>query len=364
MTGQALSGFYVEGATAWEGNVFRQKGRRREVVTIHDMADRPKAAVLGAGELGMAFCALLATRFAPIELWEPDPDTGRAARKTGHAGRVSADLAGTVSDATVVIVTTEASDRPRILTDMARHLTSGAVVIIAGTGHERALEDAVRTLPSHASVICATPIAWTRPRAPKGSELVSRPSGVGASSAKGSSSVRPFADAVAGISPSPSAHPDAVGVVQAILEAGGATAFFTDPREFDALAVAATVLPTLIAATLVRVVLGETPTASTPNDFDRAGGIAFAEMTRSLEDPSQAIEGDVTVISDHAIRWIDQIIADLHTTRQKILDGDTFPIGIDTTAKRRQQWITTRKSSPELAILPDLPTPSRRRLFF
>jgi prephenate dehydrogenase len=236
--------------------------------------------------------------------------------------------------------------------DMADHLTSGAVVIIAGTGHQRALEDAVRTLPSHASVICATPIAWTRP------------GGTGASSAKGPSSVRPFADAVAGISPSPSAHPDAVGVVQAILEAGGATAFFADPREFDALATAASVLPTLIATTLVRVVLGETPTTSSPNDFDRAGGIAFAEMTRALEDPAQGIEGDVAIVSDHALRWIEQVIADLQATRQKILDGDTSPIGIDAAASRRRQWITTRKSSPELAILPDLPTPARRRLFF
>lgn len=325
---------------------------RDRVVTIRHMADRPKAAVLGAGEIGIAFCELLTTRFAPIELWEPDPDIGRAARKTGHAGRVSADLAGTVSDATVVVVTTGATERPSVMQVMADHLTSGAVVIIAGTGHQRALEDAVRTLPSHASVICATPIAW------------SRPGGTGASSAKGPSSVRPFADAVAGISPSPSAHPDAVGVVQAILEAGGATAFFADPREFDALATAASVLPTLIATTLVRVVLGETPTTSSPNDFDRAGGIAFAEMTRALEDPAQGIEGDVAIVSDHALRWIEQVIADLQATRQKILDGDTSPIGIDAAASRRRQWITTRKSSPELAILPDLPTPARRRLFF
>ena len=328
------------------------------------MADRPKAAVLGAGEIGIAFCAGLATRFDPIELWEPDPDTGRAARKSGNAGRVSADLAGTVSGATVVIVTTGASERPSVLRDIATHLASGTVVIIAGTGHERALDDAARMLPSHASVICATPIAWTRTAPPTRSGSEPRSGGVGASSAKGTSPVRPFADAVAGISPSPSAHPDAVGVVQAILEAGGATAFFADPREFDALATAASVLPTLIAATLVRVVLGETPTTTSPNDFDRAGGVAFAEMTRALEDPEQGIEGDVTTVSDHAVRWIEQVIADLQATRQKILDGDTSPIGIDATASRRRQWMTTRKSSPELAVLPDLPTPTRRRLFF
>ena len=334
------------------------------VVTIRHMADRPKAAVLGAGEIGLAFCELLATRFDPIELWEPDPDTGRAARKSGHAGRVSADLAGTVSGATVVIVTTGASERPSVLRDIAIHLASGAVVIIAGTGHERALDDAVRMLPSHASVICATPIAWTRPPASKRSDSEPRLGGVGASSVKGVSPARPFANAVAGISPSPSAHPDAVGVVQAILEAGGATAFFADPREFDALATAASVLPTLIAATLVRVVLGDSPPTTSPNDFDRAGGIAFAEMTRALEDPAQGIEGDVTTVSDHSLRWIEQVIADLQATRQKILDGDTSPIGIDATASRRRQWMTTRKSSPELAILPDLPTPTRRRLFF
>ncbi len=311
------------------------------------MPDRPKAAILGAGSTGLAFAPVLASRFGPVDVWEPDPGVGRGAKGTLGVASVSADLARTVAGAAVVVVALPPTNMPSALDAARAELVTGAIVILVGNGQEASHALASGSLPPHASVVCVTIIPGSGP------QLASR-------NRKGDDPrALSHAFAAAGISPGTGAHPDAVGVVQALVEGVGAKPFFGEAREIDALAAAALALPSIVAAATVSTTIG----ATSSRDLDRAGGAALASVTDVLERHPLGID-DIAALSEHVTRLIDQLVLHLLETRDALASGTPDPAGLEDATVRRRKWVAARGVLPEDADLPDVPSPSRRRLFF
>ena len=308
------------------------------------MSERPKAAVLGANSAGMSLASAMAARFGPVLMWEPDPDVGRPARGARGIAGVSADLPGTVQDAAIVGCAVPRRDLAAALEAVAPHLAHGAIVIISTIGHEVAHADASRLLPAHVSVACVTAFPPPRDDTPRSRDA-------------------PEPVTTAGISPAAGAHPDAVGVVQAIVEATGAVPFFAEAREIDGFAAATLAMPAVLGAAAIRATIA--PRSS--RDLDRAGGGPLATLTGVVDADVPSPE-DLTALGEPVARLLRAMADDLHHIASQLdgrgEDASIDPAGIGSAAERRRTWLAARAAPPDAPVVPDLPTPKRRRLFF
>lgn len=323
------------------------------------MADQPRAAVLGAGHSGRTWVTILSQRFRPIAIWEPDPDTGRGARRQLRDVVVTADLETTVANATLVVVTTHGQVRSDVLSRLAPLLAHGAIVIIDGVGHETALAQCAHSLPAHVNVLAVT-IIPSRVRAEAFDDEASKSQtrfGRRRSVSSENAQEHILSGDACGITVAPNAHPDAVGVVHALVDQAGGRVWFGDASEIDSQATAALILPSLVGGALVRAVLGE----EGMRDFDRSGGVTFASMTDVVDDEHAA--SDLLNVREHAVRWLDRLAAELALMRAGLTNPDGN-VSLDATRDRRRAWLEARQLPPELSILPDAPPPTRRRLFF
>mgnify|MGYP006289986501 FL=1 len=309
------------------------------------MAARPNTSVLGATSRGLALIAEISGQFGPITVWEPDPDIGRPARNAAGVAAVTADLATTVSDAAVVICTVPQRDVETTLTAVGPLLRNGAIVIILTVGHEWTHAIASQAIPSHASIACITwfaPPPDVSPRHPKA----------------------PRARVVAGISPAVGAHPDAVGVVQMVIEASGAECFFGEAREIDGFAAVAHAVPAVVSAAVVRSTI--TPRSS--RDLDRLGGAPLAALTSAL-DTDVPTPAELAAVGDHVARMLRTIAEDLHEIASQLDAAQVDPAFVERAVERRRAWLAARAQPNDTLALDDatrIPpvAPRRRRLFF
>jgi hypothetical protein len=162
-----------------------------------------------------------------------------------------------------------------------------------------------------------------------------------------------------GISPAPAAHPDAVGVVQAIIEVSGAVPFFGDAREIDGFAAATLALPAVIGAAVVRAALG----ARSSRDLDRVGGGPLATLTSVIDTDAPTPEA-LNAVGDHLARALRTIAEDLRVIASRLEATSPDPAAIETAIERRRAWMAARATTADEPLLADLPQPRRRRLFF
>ena len=320
-----------------------------------------KAVVLGATSRGLALASAMAARFGPIMVWEPDPDKGRPARGTRGVSAVTADLGATVRDAAIVACAIPRRDLASALEAAAGHLAHGAIVIVATLGHEAAHATAQRVLPAHVSVACFT--TFPPPGTVRSGRDLRSPLPVATAAA-------------AGISPAVGAHPDAIGVVQAIVEATGTVPFFAEAREIDGFAAATIALPAVLGAAAIRATISP----RTSRDLDRAGGGPLATLTEVVDGESADVPNsdDLKALREPIARLLRVMASDLqHVASQ--LDGEAGgageaderaegasvdPAGIGPAAERRRTWLAARATPADAPIIEDLPMPKRRRLFF
>jgi len=303
--------------------------------------ERPKASVLGATPAGIALSTALAARFGQVSIWEPDPDIGRPLRGRPGIAAVSADLADSVRDSAFVGCAVLRRDLDATLEAVGPHLVHGAIVLIATIGHEAAHASAARLLPGHVSVACFTtfpPPECTGPR-----ERRDRAT-----------------NAAAGISPASGAHQDAVGVIQAIIEATGAVPFFGEAREIDGLAAASLALPSIVGAAVVRATIAN----QSARDLDRAGSECLAAVT-SVLDLAPPTPEDLQAIAEHVARLLRDAASDLLDIASGLDDAVPDVAAVAPAADRRRAWLAAR-ATPEdaVATIRDAPRPARRRFFF
>ena len=122
-------------------------------------------------------------------------------------------------------------------------------------------------------------------------------------------------------------------------------------------------MPAILGAAAIRVTIA--PRSS--RDLDRTGGGPLATLTGVVETEVPSPE-DLTALGEPIARLLRTMADDLHHIASQ-LDGDSVdagfdPAGIGSAAERRRTWLAARAAPAYAPLVPDLPTPKRRRLFF
>ncbi|HET7769063.1 MAG TPA: prephenate dehydrogenase/arogenate dehydrogenase family protein [Chloroflexota bacterium] len=299
------------------------------------MAEKPVAAVLGLGETGGAFAAGLKRggSFSAVVGWDPDFDVARAAQRKSVADRFVNSAAEAARQAAVVFVALRGEPFAETLTAIGPNLRQGAVVCGLLEAHEVANGVAARALPTNVSYLNADPIAWSNAEGPER-----------------------FTSGAWCVSPTSGAHEDAVAFVAQMGEHLGMEPFFLDAREHDALAAAFRVLPTIVAGALVHTVTAHVGWRET----SRVAGIEFREATARIASDAGARQAEIAGGGEHAVRWIDLLIAELTRLREGLQDGRVPEDYVERALDARARWLQQRDLPAQAADLPTL-QPERKR---
>jgi prephenate dehydrogenase len=309
------------------------------------MTDRPVVAVLGLGLVG-ASLALALRRSGQVRTvigWDPDFDTARLAQKHGVADRFARGAADAVRDAAVVFVATRSDEFRDTLATIAPHLKAGTTVCSVVELHEPMGQVAERVLPSSVSFICGHPILG---------ETVD-------------ADTMPSADVLRGaafcVTPLPSAHPDAVAFVTHLAEALGMGVFFVDAREHDAFSTGVELLPSVLAAALLRVAVHD----PSWRELGRLAGGEFRHATALADSDPARRQAALAAGREHAVRWLDATIAELTRLRDGLRGGQEPGDFFAGAFEARRKWLADRRVPRDVAEDPAAQAlPPRRRLWF
>lgn len=147
-----------------------------------------------------------------------------------------------------------------------------------------------------------------------------------------------FENSVFCIAPSPAAEPKAVETAVNFGHLLGATPFFLDAMEYDALIHGVETGPGLLSAAVFRAVQQSTGW----RDILRFAGLPFALATIGLENEDLAYLA--LQDRDASLRWLDSILEQLQEVRRWIADGDLerLDLILDELAIERARWLHER----------------------
>ncbi|MGH2351454.1 MAG: prephenate dehydrogenase [Chloroflexota bacterium] len=304
------------------------------------MAGQGTAAVLGLATLGASLALALREtgRFASVAGWDPNFDIARHAQKLSIADRYARRAPDAVEGAAVVFVSVGAGQMRGTLAAIGPHLRPGVLVCCLDEAQERASALASELLPASVSFVAAHSVLWEAPNP------------------DAAPSPAIFRQGTLCLSPLPSAHPDAIAYLIDLAEALGLAPFFVGSREHDAFFSGVGRLPSVLAATLVRVVAREVSW----RELSRMAGGEFRQATALVgADPSaeqQALAGS----RDHLVRWLDAMVAELVALRQALQDGEEPADYFASAVEARRKWLRDRQAPPQAADLPEAPRPPKR----
>jgi prephenate dehydrogenase len=275
--------------------------------------------------------------------WDPDFDTAREARKHGVADRYARGAAAAVQDVAAVFVATGPDQFQETLTAIAPHLKPGATVCSTVELHETMGQTAEQVLPDNVSFICGHPIL---------AETVEPDTEPAAHLLQGAAFC---------VTPLASAHPDAVAYVTHLAEALGMEVYFVDAREHDAFAAGVEQLPAALAVALMRVVEREPRW----RELSRLAGGAFRHATALADADPARRQAALAAGREHAIRWLDAMIAELTGLRDGLQDGREPPDLFASASEARRKWLADRRVPRDVADDPAAQAmPPKRRLWF
>lgn len=309
------------------------------------MTDRPTVAILGLGIVG-ASLALALRRSGQVQAvigWDPDFDVARQAQKHGVADRYARGAADAVREAPVVFVATGPDRFQDMVTAIAPRLKPGATVCSIVELHEAMGRVAAQALPDNVSFLCGHPIL---------ADAVDADTVPAAQLLQGAAFC---------VTPLASAHPDAVAYVTHLAETLGMEVFFVDAREHDAFAAGVEQLPAALAAALMRVASNEPRW----RELGRLAGGEFRHATAPADADPARRQASLAAGREHAVRWLDAMIAELTGLRDGLQDGREPADFFASASEARRKWLADRRIPRDLAEDPAAQVlPPKRRLWF
>lgn len=145
----------------------------------------------------------------------------------------------------------------------------------------------------------------------------------------------------------------------------GAEHLFMDPVELDSMMAATHILPQLLAATLLNT------TVDQPGWYEarKLAGRPYAAVTSPMAQLGEAssLSSQAVSAQEQLVRWIDLLMENLYTIRQKIStrDAETLLQEINRAALGREKWIRERTTANWAATetAPGVEIPSSKQVF-
>jgi prephenate dehydrogenase len=161
-----------------------------------------------------------------------------------------------------------------------------------------------------------------------------------------------FRNSVFCIMPAPEADPKAVETAVNLGKILGATPFFLDPGEYDALMHGVETVPGLLAAAMLRAVMQ----APGWRDMLRFAGLPFAQITAPLANGDL----DSLAAADRlaTMRWLDAVIQELQLIRHVVEEGDEERVVsvLEDLRAQHRRWLRSRQENDweETTDVPDV----------
>ena len=139
-----------------------------------------------------------------------------------------------------------------------------------------------------------------------------------------------------------------------------AEVYFLDAREHDAFSAGVEQLPVALAVALMRVAARE-PRWS---ELGRLAGGAFRHATALADTDPARCQASLATGREHAVRWLDAMIAELTGLRDGLRDGREPADFFASAFEGRRKWLADRRVPRDLAEDPAAQAmPSTRRFW-
>ena len=284
--------------------------------------------VVGLGLIGTSLAlALKQSKAAPrVVGHDISYDAARRASGLKAVDRVERDPIAAVAGSDLVVVATPVGAVPEVLETVAGALGEGCVVTDTGSTKREVVRRAREILPAAVSFVGGHPMTG---RATGG---VDQPE---ASLFQGTTYC---------LTPTASTPASAVAFVTSMVQQVGAHPYFLDPEEHDGLVAGISHLPYLLAATLMKVMASGR--AWREMSALAAGG--FDSATRLAGHDPRMYSDILATNGDNVVRHLDELMAELAATREKLLARDeAIPRYLEEAHRHRVAWEEQRRKARE-----------------
>ncbi len=271
-------------------------------------------------------------------------DLLRDAMKTGQLDRNDTNLVVACREASLIIITSPASELRDVFSTIGAQLLAGAVVIDLASVKSEVLKIAEEALPKTVHHL--------------GCHLILHPD------ASDRFPAEPDADLFHGsiLVMTPAIHTDEVAIKSgsSLAKTIGARPYFMDVLEHDGLLAAVEGMPGLVSAAML---LAATRSRAW-DELSQIAGAIFAQATRPAGHP--AIDGGaaLTMNKTEVLRWLDMFLETLREVRQAVSDGNAGKINtlLAAATQQRLEWLAARPMTPwnDAEAMPQPPHELRR----
>lgn len=301
-------------------------------------------AIIGLGRIGASIGLALKQSSLQVTLIGHDRDTAVARvahENVGAVDRLERNLISAISGADIVVLALPVSELAETLRAISDGLESHALLLDLCGLKQKGLEWARRWV-TRAHYVGAVPVLAA-------SRLADGRSGPDAARAD------LFRRSVFCLTPAPDVDPEAVETAVNFGRLLGAVPYFLDPVEYDALVQGVETLPGLAAAAMFNALRK----AKGWRDMRRFAGQPFALMTLALQESADAAL-HVTENREAALRWLDEMAAELQQVRQWVAEGDVelLTAVLARLNDERAAWLREREKNEWIEqTTPEIPRP-------
>ncbi len=261
---------------------------------------RSKITLIGLGTIGASIGAALRREPGNFQIvgHDREPERAAAARKLGAVDRTEWNLHAAAEGAGLAILAVPLPELPELLDQIREDLLAGAVVLAITQAMVPTLALGPQALDRRAYLVAGHPIlsGFEEDRTPPARRLAGQPFCVAASV---------------------DTPPEALEVVNNLVERMGATPLYMDPAEHDGLMALVEHLPQLLGAALVRL------SSQSPGwaDGRKLAGATFARST-DIGDSPERLVGALHGNRAHLLERLDQFLAVLAEWRGWLEEAD------------------------------------------
>ena len=261
-----------------------------------------QVAILGTGLIGSSLGLALKAFKEPPDVvgFDLSGDNRRAASSQKAVDRATGNLAETVRDADLIVVSTPVRAMEPLFREIGLLAKDGALVTDTGSTKEQVLGWAERLLPSRLQFVGGHPMAGKVTAGPYEAEATL------------------FQNATYCLCPLPRTDRWAVDKMVKLVESLGTSHYFVDAHEHDGLVAAVSHLPYLVSVAIVNAVAAE---RSWRESATLAAG-GFATASHLSESDPQMFADILMTNRDSVLRQIDHFAEQLSTLRGAVERGD------------------------------------------
>jgi prephenate dehydrogenase len=236
--------------------------------------------------------------------------------------REAGNLGEALRDAQLVVVAVPVQAVREVFGAIAPLLAAGTVITDVSSTKAEVMQWARELLPAGVHFIGGHPMAGKEQAGP------------------GAASPDLFRDAIYCLTPSPHVRPEAVDLVEGLVQQIGAKIYYIDPHEHDAYVAGVSHLPFLLSAALIEV------TNRSPGWKEMAplAATGFRDISRLASGDPQ-MHRDICSTNRIALtRWINDTVRFLLEVRDQLEDGDDEKVlaMFEHAREAREQWLQLR----------------------